>query len=89
MYIQSLSSSTTTAPAQTFALKVGGVRFDDTIRSIAVDADGVTYVFGEFSSPTMSMGGIKLTNVGTSNLADSKPSTDLFLARIGRGGAVD
>jgi len=89
MFIQSLSSETATAPSQTFALKVGGVRFDDNIRSIAVDADGVTYVLGEFSSPTMSMGGIKLTNVGTTNLADSIPLSDLFLARIGRGGVLD
>ena len=71
-----------------FAFRGAGVKSDETVKAMAVDAAGNTYVVGDFFSPTMTLDTFTLRNKqGTTALAAT--TSDCFLAKVSKGGQVE
>lgn len=66
-------------PLSTWAQKLGGQNGDDVVRALATDAQGSTYVAGDFRSASITIGGKRLGNTGTGK-------TDVFVVRRSQGG---
>jgi hypothetical protein len=80
--IAAAAAAAAAAPLAQYGVRVFGGPGDEVVRAVAVDAQGAAYVVGDFSSASVTIGTRKLLNSGTKG-------TDMFVAKISRGGQVE
>jgi len=77
-----LQTAKSDVPLDDLWARVAGGAQNDGFQSVATDANGNVCVGGNFGSPTITLGGLTLTNNGTGG------SSDLFLVKYGPTGNV-
>lgn len=70
------TAATSSQPLGLWAQKLGGQHGDDTLKAVATDAQGATYVAGDFRSGAINIGSKRLTN-------SFATKTDVFVVRGG------